>query len=333
MTTGRDVLGALVRVAGRRTMPQPGDYEYVLDAAMSAWRRKLRARRRRRWALALAATVVAGAVGVATFLHWAPRRAASVVATVVVVHGNAAIRSSGDNAWRPLQVAAEIAPDSRLRTGASAGLALELQGGVSARLDKQSELEIESGRALRLITGTVYVDSGPAHASGALRVDTALGTVSDVGTVFQVSARPDALRIQVREGRVQLDAARHSVRFRSAAGEELELDEHGNVRRSAFPATHPAWTWAEALAAVPNVEGRPLLQFLAWVARETGRRLRFQGSDVEAQAREVVLHGQTRDLAPLQALDLMLSTTDLEYVLSADEAIVIRRRQTRSLSE
>ena len=332
MTTGRDVLGELVHAAGRRTAPDREDYEHVLHAAMSAWQKTLRARRRRKWALSLAAAVISAAVGVVTIRHLMPRTVASVVATTVVVHGNAAMRSPEDGTWRPLQLNASIVAGSHLRTGAAAGLAFELNGGVSARLDKQSEVEVASSRAMRLIAGAVYVDTGTAHtsgdvqSSGRLRVETALGTVSDVGTVFQIRAEPAVLHIAVREGLVQLDAPDHSARFQSAAGEELQVDEHGTAHRAPFAATHPDWAWAEALAA-PEVEGRSLLQFLAWVARETGRTLRFQGPDVEAQARAVVLHGKTLDLTPLQALDLMLSTTDLEYMLSADEAIVIRRRK------
>jgi ferric-dicitrate binding protein FerR (iron transport regulator) len=150
--------------------------------------------------------------------------------------------------------------------------------------------------------------------------------VSDVGTVFQVDVKPTAVRVRVREGLVQLDAAGREGLLRSGAGEELELDERGGLRHGIVPPSHPAWAWAEALAPPPDVEGRPLLQFLDWVAHETGRRVRFAAPEVEAQAREVVLHGRTRDLTPLQALDVMLSTTDLEYVLSTDQVILIRRR-------
>jgi FecR protein len=339
VSTDRDVLGELVRAAGRRTAPERGDYEYVLLAARSAWQKKLQARRRQKWMLALAASVIAAAGGVVTIRHWMPGAALPVVATTVVLHGNAAVRSSADDAWRPLHIGAGIVAGSHLRTGATAGLAFELADGVSARLDRQSELEIDSSRLMRLIAGAIYVDTGPAHpasdtrspndawGSGALRIETAIGTVSDVGTVFQIRAEHDALRIQVREGLVQLDVPNHSAHYQSAAGEELAVDQYGTARRAPFEATHRGWAWAEALAESPEVEGHSLLQFLAWVAHETGRTLQFQGADVEAQARAVVLHGKTLDLTPLQALDLMLSTTDLEYMLSADEAIIIRRRQ------
>ncbi len=77
----------------------------------------------------------------------------------------------------------------------------------------------------------------------------------------------------------------------------------------------------------PDTEGQPLLQFLTWVARETGRQLMFDEPATEAQARSVILHGKAANLPPLEALDLLLSTTDLEYVLPSDQVIFIRRRQ------
>jgi ferric-dicitrate binding protein FerR (iron transport regulator) len=327
MTTGRDVLGELVQAAGRRTVPEREDYQYVLDAAMAAWRQKLRARRRRRWALALAASVAASAVGVATFLHWMPRKSAALIATTTVLHGSVAIRPPGRDTWLPLQPETRIAAGSQLRTGALAGLALVLDGGATARLDKQSELAIESGGVIRLIAGAVYADSGPAGTAGGLRIETPMGTVSDVGTIFQIRVAPGSLRIRVREGLVRLEAANTSTHLQAKAGEELDLDEHGAVSRQPFSPIDPAWAWAEALAEAPDLDACPLLQFLEWVARETGRRVEFLGPEVEAQAREVILHGNTHDLTPLQALDLMLSTTDLEYVLSPEETILIRRRQ------
>lgn len=327
MNAGRDLLAEVLRAAGARTVPTRSDYDIVFDAAITAWRRSLRAQRRRRWALALAATVAAMAIGIAALVHRITARTSPAVATAVVMHGSAVIRSSKDDAWRTLKLGEPIPAGSRVRTSPVAGLALAMNGGISARLDEKSEMEVDSEHLLRLTSGALYVDTGSVSASaGALRVETAFATVSDVGTVFQVDVRVSSLRVRVREGLVQVDAADRAGLLRTGAGEEMELDDRGAVRHATVPPTHPAWTWAEVLAPPPDVEGRSLLQFLEWVAHETGRRVRFDAPDVEAQAREVVLHGKTRDLTPLQALDVMLSTTDLEYVLSTDQVILIRRR-------
>jgi ferric-dicitrate binding protein FerR (iron transport regulator) len=274
----------------------------------------------------LAAALALTAVGLAMFFQHVPRGMSPVIATASVVHGNVAMSSPADPTWHPLQPGAVLRTGARIRSGIAAGLALELPSGVVARLDQRSEFSIESARRIRLIVGTIYVDSGTEPAAEGLRIATPLGWVSDVGTIFQITARPDSLRIRVREGRVQLDAADGYTHVRSDAGEEIQVDPNGAARH-VFSTTHPAWAWAEALATPPDVEGRPLLQFLTWVAHETGRTLQFQDADAEAQAREVILHGTTRGLTPLQALDLMLSTTDLQYLLSNDRLIVISRRR------
>jgi ferric-dicitrate binding protein FerR (iron transport regulator) len=324
MNSARDALGELVRVVGRRRAPPREHYEQVLAAATHAWQRKLRSRRRRRWLLAAAAALMTAAVGLVTFLQWMPRKA--VVATAVVLRGNAAMRLTDKDGWQPLQPGLSIAAGAQVRTGTEGGIALTLKDGTAVRVKEQSELTLAAAQALRLETGTVYVDSGQAPDKRAVRIETDVGTVRDVGTIFELRATPDSLRIRVREGRVELRTRRESEPLQTLAGQQLDLGSEGTIRRSAIAPSDPAWRWAEALAMPPQTEARPLLQFLVWVARETGRRLQFQEPALEAQAREVVLHGQTRDLAPLQALDLMLSTTDFEYALPSDEVIVIRRR-------
>lgn len=261
----------------------------------------------------------------ATLRYWMPQQ--TTIGTAAVVQGSAAMRFASEDTWQRIQPGSAIPAGAVVRTGAKGGLALALESGAAVRVKEQSELRLDSADTLRLRIGTVYVDSGLGSRPASLRIETDSGTVRDVGTIFELRVAPKALRVRVREGRVEIDTPGQPARFRSNAGEQLEIDPGGAVRRSVIAPNDPVWTWAESLAAAPDIEGRPLLQFLAWVARETGRQLQFQEPGIEAQAREVVLHGKTRDLAPLQALELMLSTTDLEYVLPSDEVIVIRRRR------
>jgi hypothetical protein len=66
------------------------------------------------------------------------------------------------------------------------------------------------------------------------------------------------------------------------------------------------------------MDGRPASALITWVARETGRRLRYESPLVEQRAAAVILHGDIRHLAPMEALDAMLATTDLVVELSGD---------------
>jgi ferric-dicitrate binding protein FerR (iron transport regulator) len=180
---------------------------------------------------------------------------------------------------------------------------------------------------VKLEAGVLYVDTGAGRAVDPIRIETPLGAVRDVGTVFEVRASTDAVRVRVREGRVRLQHAGAASDTEAGHDEEVEVDREGHVKRRVFSSSGKEWRWAESLAVAPDIEGRPLLELLTWVARETGRQLKFADPAAEAQARSVTLHGTAANLAPLEALELLLSTTDLEYVLPSDALIVIRQRQ------
>ncbi len=124
------------------------------------------------------------------------------------------------------------------------------------------------------------------------------------------------LRLRVREGSVSIDQGGRSLV--GTAGEQIMIDDFGGVRRSAIERASVDWAWAEAVAPVPDVDGRPATQLIGWVARETGRRLRYESPAVEERAASVILHGNIHHLPPLAALEAMLATTDLEYVLEGD---------------
>ena len=73
----------------------------------------------------------------------------------------------------------------------------------------------------------------------------------------------------------------------------------------------------------------PVTELLNWVARETGRSIRFQDAEVKRRAAATILHGSIRHLAPLDALTIMLATTDLDYVELADGTLLIQSRSVR----
>jgi hypothetical protein len=55
----------------------------------------------------------------------------------------------------------------------------------------------------------------------------------------------------------------------------------------------------------------------------------FERPEIERKASSTILHGSIRNLAPLEALSVMLATTDLEYALPDDGTILIRLKVTR----
>ena len=309
-----DVVASLIRASGRRTEPPEESYRQVLSAATDAFRRKTAKRHERTWLL------WAGAAGVAVFaialmLQWTPPGAQRPpIARVERVIG--AVEHATGDVWSPLgEAMVAFARGTKIRTLAGGQAGLTLDGGASLRLAAETEIMLDTPPRLYLQRGTVYLDNFGSVGTGH-EIETPAGIARDVGTQFELRVSGKALRLRVREGRVEID--RSGKLLASAAGEQLEIGTAGEISRTPIAATDVAWQWVETVAPAPDIEGQPATVLLAWVAREIGRQLHYESTAVEARAATVILHGNIRHLAPLAALDVMLATTDLEYTLVDD---------------
>lgn len=317
---GPDLVASLIRAAGRRIEPPADAYQQVLTAATAAFREKTAKRRGRTWMLVAAAASVAA---VTLLLQWNGTSTQAQVATVERVIGSVELESGGG--WEPMTGArGSLGTGARLRTLAGGSVALALDGGASLRLAAATEVEMEGPRRVMLRSGTIYLDNKGSVGTG-YQIETPAGTARDVGTQFELYVAGSALRLRVREGRVEVDRAGQLVT--GSAGEQLEIDVLGSVVRSTIATTDAAWQWAETLAPAPDIDGKPAAVLLDWVARETGRKLHYESATVESRAATVILHGNIRHLAPLAALDVMLATTDLEYSLDGDTMEVRTRTE------
>ena len=81
--------------------------------------------------------------------------------------------------------------------------------------------------------GKVYVDTGSDGVAGRMLVVTDAGSVSDVGTQFEVQYRQGDYRVRVREGEVLLQNAAQ-LRARRRAGEQISIDASGTVSVTAI---------------------------------------------------------------------------------------------------
>jgi hypothetical protein len=196
------------------------------------------------------------------------------------------------------------------------------------RLAEATSLVLESPSTLRLVEGKVYLDTGRGERTGrSIEVVTPAGTARDVGTQFEVLYRDDAYRLRVRDGRVLL--SRDAGDVTGGAGDQLSIDAGGGLMRTPIARDDSDWQWVESVAPAPDIDEKPLTVLLEWVAHETGRAVAFDTPEVERKAGTTILHGSIRNLAPLDALSVMLATTDFEYVLSDDGTILIRSKVTR----
>lgn len=330
MTTERktdpvpDAVAALIRAAGRREEPPLEAYRIVLAASETTLRGKVRRRRWLRLGLGLAAALAVVVAVPFAYRALSPSTAVIEVARLDRQVGAIELREAGVAPWR---VAAgrvvALRAGTRLRTheGAAAGLALA--NGVSLRVDAVTEVEILEDARVRLRHGAVYADTGRGDGA-SISVTTPAGTAHDFGTQFEVRYEGERLALSVREGRVALLSSAEPLMV--DAGTRLAVDAAGDVSRTTVATDDRSWQWAEAVAPVPDLDGKPVAALLAWVARETGLRLRYADAAVERQASATILHGAAGPLAPLDLLDVMLATTDFTYEVRDDGTIEVRRR-------
>ena len=86
----------------------------------------------------------------------------------------------------------------------------------------------------------------------------------------------------------------------------------------------PYWDWTASLAPEFNIENKSLLDFLRWAARETGRELVFEDTELRMSAMRTDLHGSVQDFEPLEAVESVLATTNFRYRLEADRIVIGR---------
>ncbi len=301
----------------------------VAAAAREHWRSEVRhdARRRRGyWAAGLAA-----AIGITTCVAlWqrtrepAPPPGPVRAARVEIVKDSAWSRVASAAAPRPLRPGDEVHVGWELATAERGRLALRLGSGHSVRLDAGTRVSVLADRVLALAHGAVYVDSGSPSAVGAIEIRTPLGSIRDVGTQFEVRWLTTSVRVRVREGKVGLQGAGTSVEV--GAGHELEVTESGRIdRREWTPAA--GLDWIDTVTPMYRIDGRSLKEFLDWMARERGLRLRFDSPRAALAAAGIRLSGSVDGMTLDQALDSVLVTSQMSHSIDAGVLLV------RSVSE
>ncbi len=306
-----DDVGQVLKAAGPREKPPLEIERLVHERVRVEWRAVVDERRhdrRRRRAFALAAAGLAAAIGL-----WmtAPELVgrADAVATMSLAAGEVRASSGWRDRWRSVATGEQLVQGQRLRTGAASRGALAFAGGTSVRMDHDTRLTIAASDRILLERGALYVDSGPeARAAGGLAVVTTRGLVRHVGTQYEVRVLDAAVRIRVREGRVEWQP-QSGASEPGHGGEQLTIAGDGRVDREPAPVFGDSWNWVGTATPGIDIEGLPLTEFLAWVARETGRTIAYESPAVETEIAAIVVHGSIAGLTPAQALDAVLATT------------------------
>ncbi len=271
------------------------------------------------------------ALGFAFLRPAADRRPATgnAIAFLEITRGQVGLAGTGSASPRLLTLAggepiyAGTVIDTAAANRAAGGrAAVRLAGGQSVRLDTSSRVRFASRSDLVLERGAVYVDSA---GCANIEVRTSLGVVRDVGTQFEVRLLDDAnaqpsLRVRVREGSIMLE--REAGSDHALAGEELSARPGTAVVRGRVSASGPHWDWVIDTAPTPEIAGRPLGDFLDWVAREGGWEIRFADQDTARIASATVLHGDVANLTLTEASSMVLHGSGLDYRLENGAFVV-----------
>ncbi len=204
-----------------------------------------------------------------------------------------------------------------VETGSEGRAALSLTSGHSIRFDHATRVVLAANDELILERGAIYLDSGVGRNRQSIRIETPFGVARDIGTQFELRLLDSSLRLRVREGRVQLASVPEITTqdYDVPVGGELTLYSTGSSAQREIPVYGPAWEWTSDLAPGFMLEGRTLDDFLAWITRENGWRLRYSDPAIELSAAGNILHGSIEDLYAEQALEAVLLVTGIDYRL------------------
>lgn len=264
-----DPIATLVRLAGRRPGVDAERTARVRAAVAEEWRASVR---RKRWTRVAVAAAIAATIAGVLLMRPRTELPASVPARLVETSG--------------------------------AATSLDWNGGT-LRLDRDTQLRIDSERTATLLRGAIYYANDTPGV--AVSIHTPFGDVRDVGTRFELRLRDDALRVRVRDGAV-------IVRGTTArAGTELVANRTSVTSRT-VPTSGEEWAWIENAAPPIVLEGKSLDEVLQRVAIEKGLTLERSGPDQ-------TLHGEV-PLSVSEALDAATAAAGVTYRIEGDRLIV-----------
>ncbi len=311
MEPENDPIATLLQLAGRRPAVPPEIAARVRESVRDEWTRSTRRRTQTRWMAA--AACLALVVTIASVALRTPQSVPAPLARTVVAHAETISGSAVGSGGRFLEPGAELRAGDTLETARGATASL-LWGGATLRVDGNTKLRLQSPRRLSLDRGAVYIASNGA----GVVVVTSLGAIEDVGTRFEVRLDPGALRVRVRDGRV--DLRRNGQTHSATAGVELSARAQGDVTRRAVPRSGAEWDWVLRAAPALTLEGRTLRGVVDAVSREKGL------SPVYAEhVSDARLHGNV-PLSPDDALAAALAASGTSARVDGDRLIVRVKR-------
>jgi len=299
----------LLKFAGHRPQP-PEDVEARVRAATLAAFDELpepqsAPRRIRLLAIAASLLLVVGA----GFLVTQFDAGAAPAGEVLFATGGYTVRGADSQAAR-------LMPGSIVQTSKGGRLLIALKGDRTVRLDHGASLTLHSSSEIWLHRGRIYVD---APGEESMTIVTPFGSVTDVGTQFEVFVAGEMLNVATREGRVDVQLGERTISSiaEPGQGEALAIEGIALTSRTPLPTIGERWRWTQDSRPPFAVQGRSVSHYLSWAARETGRSLKFDTAIAEQQAQLHRFSGQGEVDADHGSVARVLSATSF-YELNGE---------------
>jgi ferric-dicitrate binding protein FerR (iron transport regulator) len=300
----------------------------VRRAVHAAWRDTTdRTRNWRRGVAMAAAAVLVAAIGL-TLVNWprergAPEAAAPIASTLFAT---SEVVFEHDRQARAGRIGEGLRPGTRITTN-SGHAAIVLANGVELRLDSNSDITLDTEQSMSLASGALYLDSSNRTGAPETVAIVARGTViRDIGTRYEVRLSDEALRVRVRDGRVEVLSA-FGMREAESGG-QLSVTPSGILSGPALT-SGADWDWIVRATRPPQLEGRPLTEFLAWAAREGGRPIRFADPALERANAATIVYGAIERLTVEEALDVVLPSCGLARRTDGDVITIVAADDAR----
>ena len=294
----------------------------VRPAVHAAWKDAPAGSRHWKRYVALAAAAVLFLAAALTFMNWLRERgtpqAAAPIASALFVSSEVVFHHDGQA--RVGLVGEALRPGTRITTHGGRA-AIVLANGVELRLDSDTDITLDTERNMSLARGALYLDSsrgtGPPEA---VAIDARGTVIRDIGTRFEVRLSDQELRVRVRDGRVEVSSA-FGMREADRGG-QLRVTSSEIVSGRA-PTSGADWDWIVRAVRPPQLEGRPLPEFLAWAEREGGRPIRFADPAVERANAATIVYGAIERLTVEEALDVVLPSCGLARLTDGDVITIV----------
>ena len=218
-----------------------------------------------------------------------------------------------------VETGAMVFSGDSISTGGATRIALRTRAGTSIRLDEHTRVRFSERRLIELEAGAIYLDT--VDQEDPFEIRTSTGTVSRLGTQFEIRVLARLVRVRVRSGMATV--ARGPETITVVPGTELRLTSDGTESR-AVPAFGDDWNWVTTLAPAFHIDGQRLSAFLSYLARENGWTLHYADAGVQRIASATVLKGSADGLEAEAALDVAMKSAALAHTLDRGELRIWR---------